>query len=362
MNGGSVATNLSFYNTNQASLASTGVIEYSTNAPSYIDNFFVTAWLGGSISINNAGGATDIFDVVNTAYLCGVLSGNVADVSIYWGTSDGVETPGNWTTSSSLGSLTPGAFSTNISGMSADTVYYYRCFATNSLAGEFAWASNSSLFMAKTMTKGEWSLVSSPVDYGAGQNKLNGALGTNLASGMYGAATPNGDWLWYMNGTDWEGYYLDASDVWRDDGDDSIATLALEPGSGFWLKRHSVNGPDTDYIGFAGFAPTSSIQITFTPSNWVVFAWPYEARAESAGTDRGWGFGAEGGSTKSYNWHYADNIVGYSPSTFMIYLSTSDAWNTRSTANPASVSLVPGHAYYYYHRGSSNLLWTAPSN
>lgn len=128
------------------------------------------------------------------------------------------------------------------------------------------------------------------------------------------------------------------------------------------MKRYT-NGPATDYIQFAGNAPTSSVQMTFTPSNWVVFAWPYEARAESeGGADRGWGFGAEGGSTKSYNWHYADNIIGYSPSSFMIYLATNSAWNVRSTANPASVSLVPGRAYYYYHRGSSNLLWTAPTN
>jgi hypothetical protein len=64
--------------------------------------------------------------------------GERPSVKIYWGTTDGKTTPGNWQHVEDIGIVGVGTFYRNISGLSPNTVYYYRCYASNS-AG-FDWA------------------------------------------------------------------------------------------------------------------------------------------------------------------------------------------------------------------------------
>jgi len=59
-------------------------------------------------------------------------------VHIYWGTSDGGTTPGNWDYDENLGELGIGTFYKDISSLTRGTKYYYRCFAVNS--GGSAWS------------------------------------------------------------------------------------------------------------------------------------------------------------------------------------------------------------------------------
>jgi hypothetical protein len=82
-----------------------------------------------------------------TAVLSGVLTSSAsqpATVIVYWGTSDGVTNPASWTTNANLGSLAEGSFSTTVTGITASTTYFYRCFATN--ASGMAWATNTISF------------------------------------------------------------------------------------------------------------------------------------------------------------------------------------------------------------------------
>jgi hypothetical protein len=70
------------------------------------------------------------------------LSGGIANVTIYWGTTDGGPSAGNWSHSITLSTQTTGAFSSNITGLSPNTSYYYRCYAQNSSGSD--WADSSS--------------------------------------------------------------------------------------------------------------------------------------------------------------------------------------------------------------------------
>jgi hypothetical protein len=97
-------------------------------------------------TVTNASGATVI---TNTAAR---LNGEVTStggenpvVHVYWGPTDGGTTPGSWAHDVNLGAKGTGSFYTDISGLSASTTYFYRCYAKNS-AVDGDWADSSSSF------------------------------------------------------------------------------------------------------------------------------------------------------------------------------------------------------------------------
>jgi hypothetical protein len=103
----------------------------------------------GPPAVNNGVGATRVGHF--SATLNGNLtSGLAADVYILMGTADGV-----WTSTNYLGFLsdTPGAFSTNVTGLAAGTTYYYQCFASNAYGT--AWAASSTNFTTYALN-GKW--------------------------------------------------------------------------------------------------------------------------------------------------------------------------------------------------------------
>jgi len=76
-----------------------------------------------------------------TALLSGWLfsSGeSAAEVYVYWGLTDGGTNASDWAHSRSLGTQTSGAISTGVSGLDANSLYYYRHQAIN--AGGTAWS------------------------------------------------------------------------------------------------------------------------------------------------------------------------------------------------------------------------------
>ncbi|MFM2220458.1 MAG: hypothetical protein RLZZ553_206 [Verrucomicrobiota bacterium] len=90
----------------------------------------------GAASNVGATTATVAANVVSTG-------GEVPDVTIYYGTSDGGTNPASWSSNISLGAQT-GATNTVISGLSPQVTYYFRAFAQNS--GGSTWATTSGSF------------------------------------------------------------------------------------------------------------------------------------------------------------------------------------------------------------------------
>jgi len=63
--------------------------------------------------------------------------GATPDVTLYWGDNDAGTAAGNWDNSVTLGSQA-GPFSTNLSGLSPSTTYYFRSFASNGAGDDWA--------------------------------------------------------------------------------------------------------------------------------------------------------------------------------------------------------------------------------
>lgn len=66
------------------------------------------------------------------------LGSEAPTVYIYWGTSDGGTTPGDWDHDENLGILGIGTFYKDISSLTRGTKYYYRCYAVNSGGGTWS--------------------------------------------------------------------------------------------------------------------------------------------------------------------------------------------------------------------------------
>jgi len=101
---------------------------------------------------NLSTGASNITNT--TARLNGELISNGNEnptVHIYWGLTDGVTTPANWTNDINLGQQPAGTFYSDITGLTTGSTYYYRCYAINS-AGD-SWASSAASFIAQENIK-----------------------------------------------------------------------------------------------------------------------------------------------------------------------------------------------------------------
>ncbi|MDP6523196.1 MAG: DUF2341 domain-containing protein [Kiritimatiellia bacterium] len=114
-----------------------------------LSNALDTVWAQPSEQVTSVTGPTVTNTAptvaVGSATLAGELTtGNVAHVYIYWGTSDGGTTKGNWDAYELLSDTPQGAFSTNVAAGYGMT-YYYRCYATNA-AGE-DWANFTTNFV-----------------------------------------------------------------------------------------------------------------------------------------------------------------------------------------------------------------------
>ena len=289
-----------------------------------------------------------------------LLSGQVTNgtppitVYVYWGDNDGGTIKTRWNYSINLGTRT-GLFSTVVSGLSADKLYYYRYYATNS-AGE-VWSYPAGAWQWQIRTTSSWHLVSVPVQWGAdASNNLNSTLGQQLATGLAGGNDQNtGDNVWIQQGSNWTRYYLGKNGVWRD-ATGAQANVTIDPGQGFWVKRLTSTTQSNAF--FSGMVQTYWPSITFSSNVWTVFGWPLHKQLESdGGWYNGWAFAARGGHG-SYSSRTGDNMIGeYNGQQFWIYLGSDGRWYDRGTTNRANVALEPGRAYYYLHRGGGFTWW-----
>ncbi|MEM7391207.1 MAG: hypothetical protein AAF492_02580, partial [Verrucomicrobiota bacterium] len=72
-----------------------------------------------------------------------LLGGDSADVTIYWGETDGGTTPGAWDASVHLGVLPTGPFLTTVTNLLYGRPFFYRTYATNAFGEDWADASTS---------------------------------------------------------------------------------------------------------------------------------------------------------------------------------------------------------------------------
>lgn len=90
-----------------------------------------------SPTVTNSTGESDVADT--TARLNGELTaGGVATCKIYWGDNDGGTNPELWDYCEDLGEKTEGTFYKDVSGLTPETPYYYRCYATNGEGNDWA--------------------------------------------------------------------------------------------------------------------------------------------------------------------------------------------------------------------------------
>ncbi|MFT6573794.1 MAG: hypothetical protein ACJA16_001980, partial [Akkermansiaceae bacterium] len=110
------------------------------------------------------------------------LRGEVTDtggatpaITIYWGDTDAGTTAGNWDNSVTLGSQA-GPFSSNLSGLSPSTTYYFRSFASNGAGDD--WANSTSSFVTEAPPNPPTVVNTAATGVGFVEADLNGSVTT----------------------------------------------------------------------------------------------------------------------------------------------------------------------------------------
>lgn len=138
-------TNNSGQNLDKTFFASlSNAVNCTTNPASTVTVTIIDDDSGPPVVFNDTpGGITS-----NSATLKGILDstgGAPTYVWIYWGKTDGISNRLNWATNQYLGMRGRASFSTNVTGLTTNTTYWYRCCASNS--NGVVWASISTNFL-----------------------------------------------------------------------------------------------------------------------------------------------------------------------------------------------------------------------
>ncbi len=95
--------------------------------------------------VNNTNGASSVMSISATANGTLTSTGGVpTQVYVYWGTTNGGTTFGNWGHTNNLGTNPTGVLSLGLTNLTPNRTYYYRFFATNTSGS--AWASATTNF------------------------------------------------------------------------------------------------------------------------------------------------------------------------------------------------------------------------
>jgi hypothetical protein len=168
---GPLTPNTTYY-WNHSAVSSSGTVWAATAGSPSFKTF-------GSPAVNNGAGTSAI--TATGATLNGNLtSGVTARVYIFWGTNAAALANTN-----DFGVRPEGAFSTNITGLTQDTLYYYRAYATNDYGEGYAAAA---------------SFYTAPVTWDAGGDKTNWFDAANWSGDTLPAA---GSRVLVTNGTVW---------------------------------------------------------------------------------------------------------------------------------------------------------------
>ena len=118
--------------------------------------YFIAGW--GTTTPPSAPTVTNSTGASNIASTSARLNGEVTStggenpsVTVYYGTTDGGTTPGSWANHVDLGAKGQEIFSTDVSNLTPNTSYYYRCYAINSAGPD--WADTSAQFTTLVQTQ-----------------------------------------------------------------------------------------------------------------------------------------------------------------------------------------------------------------
>ncbi|MEM7392682.1 MAG: DUF2341 domain-containing protein, partial [Verrucomicrobiota bacterium] len=93
-------------------------------------------------AVNNGAGA--LVGQGNARLHASLVDGAASELTLYWGTRDGMMNASDWDHSINLGTVNLGDYSTVLNGLVSGLSYYYRAYVSNSYG--VAWASNSVSF------------------------------------------------------------------------------------------------------------------------------------------------------------------------------------------------------------------------
>ncbi|MDA0338625.1 MAG: choice-of-anchor D domain-containing protein, partial [Proteobacteria bacterium] len=254
-------------------------------------------------AVNNDSGA---IPQVGQATLQGELTGGaLADISVYWGTTDGGTTPGAWDNVNVLGEISEGTFSTDTaSGLIYGARYYYRCYASNAV--DDAWSASTMPFTTadpgSTLTNDQAADLTTT---SATFNGTLGAAGSTFDIYVHWGTSDGGTTPAAWDNTNFIGSYTDVASQ-------SLAFPAsgLTPDQTYYYAFRAVNAATTLWGD-----PSTALKTLDTPAiNNGIGATPFVGFATLNGslTDGGqadvyvyWGT-TDGGTTPS-SW---DNVIG----------------------------------------------------
>lgn len=207
----------------------------------------------GLPSISNSGGATGI--TATTAYISGVLaSTGSAPTSVwaFWGMNDANTNKASWGKTNFFGvnaAIPPVSFTTNLAGLTSDTNYYYRFYASNQQGS--AWAASTVAFKTLPNTpsvsnSGGATGVTSVSAFLNGTVTSTGAAPTYVS--IFSGTTDGGTNITAWGQTNYFGQRLQGAFTTNSGG--------LSPDLTYYYRCYGSNS-------FAGsWAPTSSVFIT----------------------------------------------------------------------------------------------------
>ncbi|MEM9236864.1 MAG: SdrD B-like domain-containing protein [Verrucomicrobiota bacterium] len=162
-------------------------------------------------------------------------------VTLYYGTSDGGNTPGSWDNSQSLGTKASGSHAGGLSGLSASTTYFFNFEATNS--GGSVWGESGSFTTSSAPPQpGEGMLINvdwgkgpavDGVGYGSGASVLHTGAGVVGSAGDVWNATDSEDNVFAAleNLMESSGTATTVDVTWSDELQSSVNDGAIEFGS-----------------------------------------------------------------------------------------------------------------------------------
>jgi len=194
--------------------------------------------------------------------------GDNPQVTIYYGTTDGVMNSGAWEASVSLGSVSGQAFGA-LAGLVPGTTYHYRAYAVNSGGG--VWAASSATF------------ATTPVTLAEVRNRTpNGITGTT-ASLRGEVEEIGGDvpvvtvYYGQVDGGTTPGAWAESVALGLQDGNFSVFVADLLPNTTYWFRCSAQNAAGTAWAGNSDFFTTTGL----VPSGVVINEIHYDPPDES---------------------------------------------------------------------------------
>ena len=123
---------------------------------------FTTEYQGPPSVTNNGATGVGLTDATLNGTVV-TTGGASTEVSVYWDLTDKGTTKEDWVNSYSLGTAGEGSLATNVTGLSPETPYYYRFYATNTYGEDWSVASNFTTVGLNVTTAGGAQIITQGV-------------------------------------------------------------------------------------------------------------------------------------------------------------------------------------------------------